>query len=138
MRIKRVFTLGVCLLVFALALLQGGPRINRTITITSGTPIQLATVPTYANRVFIQMLSGGTGIGYVMDMSNYLTSVTPNHSTSGHLTAQLQPASSTAPGGSYSDAADSAPGSGPIDISRIYIDGSNSGDTVVISYDLRN
>lgn len=128
----------IVLLCLAATSIYSGPRINQTLTITAGTPIQLATKYTPINRLLIQALTGGTGLVYVMDMSGYLSTVTPNPATSGHLTAQLAPATSTAPGGSYSDATDATPGSGPIDLSRIYIDGAHSGDTVVVSYDLRN
>lgn len=127
----------LCLLALA-ATIYPGPRYNKIYTVAAGTPIQLATVTTPANRVFIQMLTGGSGSGYVMDVSSYVAGTTPAHTTSGELVAQLCPATSTAPGCSYSDTAGSAPGSGAIDISKLWIDGSNSGDTLVVSYDLRN
>ncbi len=52
----------------------------------------------------------------------------------GDLTAQLAPASATAPGSQYEDAytAD-ADNQGDIDLSLSWIDGSHSGDTVAVS-----
>lgn len=119
-------------------------RVNHTYTVTSGTPINMATgtsgapssgdfQPVYASRVFIQMLHGGTGLGYVMD--GIPPGTTPAAGTNGHLTAELAAASLTAPGGSYSDADPNV--AGGIDIRRLWIDGSHSGDTVMVSMDLK-
>jgi hypothetical protein len=119
-------------------------RVNTKYTITAGTPINLATgtssapsagnfQPAYATRIFIQMLHGGSGLGYVMD--GIPPGTTPAVSTNGHLTAELAAASLTAPGGSYSDS-DPNPAGG-IDIRKLWIDGSNSGDTVSVSVDYK-
>jgi len=107
-------------------------RYNRKITITAGTPIRLSTTKTIVTRVFIQMAISGTSAGYVM--AGIMNGRTPASSASGDLTAQLAGASASAPGGSYSDA-DPA---GSIDLSEIWVDGANSGDTVIVSYDIRN
>jgi hypothetical protein len=127
MRLK-VLPVLTLLLALCCAPLGSSVRYNKTLTITSGTPIQLATVPTFARAIFIQMAASGSGIGYVM--AGIPPGTTPNHSTSGQLTAQLAPASATSPGGNYSD--NNALG---IDIARIWIDGANSGDTVIVSWD---
>jgi hypothetical protein len=126
-------------------------RINVTITITAGTPINLAvamglvpsaavlatTGPIPANRLLIQMLHGGSGLGYVMDMSAFIAGTVPNHSTSGHLTMELGAASPTAPGQAYGDAVAGMPAGGAIDVTRIWVDGPNSADTLVATADLR-
>lgn len=130
--------LRVILAAWLISGLYAAPRVNRTITITAGTPVQIATVTTQCNRIFIQMLAGGAGIGYVMDMSAYNPGKVPDSSVSGNLTAQLAPATNTAPGGWYTDMALPGQGTAPIDVSRIWVDGSNSGDTVVVSCDIRN
>jgi hypothetical protein len=141
MKLKRFASLAL-LLSLAIALIgQTGPRINQTFTIAAGTPINVASgttttasnAPVYAARVFIQMLSGcsSCGQGYVMDGINYPR--VPSHSNSTDLTATLAPATSTAPGGSYSD--NSLGNNGQlIDVNRLWIDGSHTGDTVVVSY----
>lgn len=128
-------------------------RQNQTITIAAGTPINVSTgltsaqmlaagyssiPPKIVNRIFIQMLIGGTGAGYVMDGIRGVTSAAqkwrvPSATVSIDLTAQLGPASATAPGGSYSDS-DNDHG---IDISTMWLDGSHTADTVQVSYDSR-
>lgn len=105
-------------------------RYNRTITVTAGTSIQLTTTSRYLVRaIFIQMAIGGSGYGAVM--AGIVNGRTPSKSTSGDLTAQLAPASATAPGSSYSDSNQLG-----IDLSTIWVDGSNSGDTIIVSYDV--
>jgi hypothetical protein len=126
----------VCL--FATSI-YSGPRYNKILTVTAGTPIQIATVSTPVNRVFIQMLAGGSGLGYVMDMSAYKAGTVPVATTSGNLTAQLcASTSATVPGCSYSDTSGAAPGSDAIDLAFLWVDGGNSGDQIVVSWDLRN
>lgn len=65
-------------LLFFLAVLmpaQAQNRYNLLITVTAGTPIQVTAglacpnCPLLVDRTLIQMVHGGTGIGYVMDLS---------------------------------------------------------------------
>ena len=112
-------------------------RITRTFTIAAGTPINVVTgVATaanesdrvYASRIFIQMLHGGSGIGYVMDGISYgRVPVTANDNP-----IELQAATSTDPGGNYTDS-DFAPGGG-VEVTKMWIDGGHTGDTVLVSY----
>lgn len=132
-------------------------RINKTLTVTASTPINIATgltaaggmtnygrlAPVWVRSVFIQMLLGGTGYGVVMDgiygvQADGISPRIPSAlgATSGDLTAQLQPATATAPGGSYGDQYPIANQQGTIDATKIWIDGSHTGDTVVVSYDV--
>jgi hypothetical protein len=136
MTFKRL-TLIALLLSLAVALVgQTGPRINQTFTIAAGTPICVGNgtgasqqTPVWAQRVFVQMLPGGTGVGYIMADINFPR--VPAHTNSTDLTATLAPASSTAPGGSYSDTSQSQ---GTMDMARFWIDGSHTGDTVAVSF----
>lgn len=136
MKLKRIVPI-VFLLSLAMALVgQTGPRINQTFTITAGTPICVGTgtttsqrAPIYAARVFVQMQTGGTGVGYVMDGINYPR--VPSHSNSTDLTATLAAASSSAPGGSYSDTSEP---NKTMDVTRLWLDGSHTGDTITVSY----
>lgn len=115
-------------------------RINRTMTVTAGTPQNVAVLlgldpafPQPARRWTAQALIGGTGAIYVMDGVRP-RGTTPAASTSGQLTAQLAPASATSPGSQYEDAytAD-ADNQGDIDLSLSWLDGSHDGDTVAVS-----
>ena len=118
-------------------------RQNMTITIAAGTPINVVTgtsvAPSYdtpavyATRVLAQMRHGGSGLGYVMD--GISLGRIPATTNAGDVTAELTPATATAPGGDYSDW-EFNPGGG-IDLRRIWIDGGNSGDTVGFSWDLK-
>jgi hypothetical protein len=125
-------------------------RINATLTITAGTPINLAVAlgvvasaaalatanPIMVNRHFIQMLAGGAGLGYVMDLDAFAVGTQANAATNGHLTAELYPASGQLPGGTYGDGA-TVLGGGLADLTKLWIDGSHTGDPVVVSVNLR-
>ncbi len=113
-------------------------RVNITITITAGTPVQISAQPKIANRIFVQMVTGGTGRGYVMD--GIPVGVTPDPTVSGQLTAELAPATATAPGGTYTDGGPgtTAATNGGIDLQRFWVGGSNTGDKIIVSYDERN
>lgn len=113
-------------------------RVNRSITITSGTPVNVwtgtgaaETTPVMARAILLQMKHGGTGIGYVL--AGISRNRVPSASNSADLSAELAPASATAPGGGYSDSAEVT----GIDVSRIWIDGSVSGDVVICTVDLK-
>ena len=130
-------------------------RYNKTITVVAGTPFNAVTGMTTAqmiangytsipetplNEIIIQMVHGGTGLGFVMTGIRGQTSPTqqwrtPSASASTDLTAELAPATATAPGGSYSDPLNN---SGIIWGDQVWIDGSHSGDTVIISYDTKS
>jgi hypothetical protein len=107
-------------------------------TVTSGTPIQLTTAHVVIDSMVIEMLKGGTGIGYVC--AGIPGGTTPSSKCSGtasnatfgttsQLGAQLASATSTAPGGSYSYPLP-VPG---LDASTFWVDGDSTSDTILIS-----
>lgn len=114
------------------------------VTISPGTPFNALTglsatqmancgpqPKTPVRALFIQMLHGGTGRGIVMDgiygfQADGISPRIPSASTPTDVTAELAAATATAPGQNYTDACD--------DISRIWVDGTVSGDTVKVSY----
>lgn len=133
-------------------------RVTKTITITPNTPINIVTglnaaqmasagmtsalAPagstffveyTVVRRLFIQMLHGGTGLGYVTKGS-IGRAPSAKGATSGDLMAELAAATATAPGGSYSDP-ENGIDRGNIEIQHVWIDG-DSADKVLVSYDL--
>lgn len=121
---------------------RAGARFNATITVVAGTPINLATltstVPDASDtrrctKISIQMAHGGTGRGLVM--SGISVGRTPAASASADLTAEIPPATAGSPGGQYYDEDDS-PSGGGILLAGIWLDGSVSGDHVVISFEL--
>ncbi len=123
----------LALLVLFTVGISADPRLNQLLTVTAGTPIQLSKTPLYVSEVLIQMATGGTGLGYVC--AGIPSGVTPAAAcgTAGQLSAQLSPASSTAPGGYYADSAQDRQGRG-IDLSQIWVDGSHSSDSIIVTY----
>lgn len=125
-------------------------RVNASPSITAGTPQCLATAlgclpaaptantqPIWANRINEQMAEGTAAYGYHMDLANFAAGTVANKATAGHVTAQIQPATTTAPGLPFTDGAP-APGlGGALDITKIWIDVSATA-TVILSVDLRN
>lgn len=110
-------------------------RINATLTIASGTPINLATgtasaapAPVWASRYFIQMAHGGSGYGKVYDGVPASRSL-----TAADITAELAAATAIAPGNAFEDW-DKSGDRGGIDVNEVWIDGSNTGDKVYASY----
>jgi hypothetical protein len=115
-------------------------RRNVKITLNPGTPVNLSVAlglvqNPMANRVFIQMATGGTGLGYVM--AGIYGGRTPATTNANDVSGELSPATATAPGGSWAD----PPGAiefslaPAIDLSTIWVDGT-AADPVRVSADL--
>lgn len=114
------------------------PRVNVTVTVASGTPVNVGAALGFgsgeqcrAQRVFVQALPASSG-GLVYVMDGIGNGRTPSSSASIDVTAVLAAATATAPGGSYSDTAD-PDGPGYIDLKEFWIDGSHTTDTVKVS-----
>ncbi len=115
----------------AISVTQNGNFLNATVTITAGTPIPLATgpIPIKVEHLLVQMLTGGTGRGLVYQGFPPNTAAASIAAATG-APAELAPASSTAPGGSYE--LNLAPNE--VQDLRIFATyGSHSGDTLLIS-----
>lgn len=124
-------------------------RVNKTLTITAGTPVNIYTEtsvgdPSFldlygkqASRVFMQMKHGGSGLGYVM---SGCANRVPSSANSSDVSAELQPATATAPGGTWSDPASGSFADTPscVPVNGIWVDGSHTGDQVIVSYDLKD
>ena len=115
-------------------------RQNTKITLNPGTPVNIAVAlslqpHTMANRVFIQMATGGTGLGYVM--AGIGGGRTPATTNANDVSGELSPATATAPGGYWAD----PPGAiefsqaPAIDLTTIWVDGT-AADPVRVSVDL--
>lgn len=122
-------------------------RINTKITLTSGTPINIAVAlglmtsaqlgkigPIYADRLLIQMAEGGTKTGYVLCL-DYNPTATPSVATVAQVCAQLLAATVTDPGGSYSDTMFARDGGGII-LNNMWVDG-DANDPVLVSANVR-
>lgn len=125
-------TIGLAALLVVLPALNA-ERHNQQITITAGTPIRVQASKYLVNRLFVQSMIGNTGAVYIM--LGVPTTAACNASNAAHLTAQLAPATATAPGGSFNDP-QGANGNSPSDVedlSQMCLDGSHSGDVVIVS-----
>jgi hypothetical protein len=117
-------------------------RINTTVTLTPGTPLNVAAqftaqpgAPLYADRVFIQMRHGGTGLGYVLDLSALKAGTTPDKTHANQVASELDIAGATGPGGSWGDTKSPQDGNG-IDLNQMWVDGDQA-DPCLISVNLR-
>jgi hypothetical protein len=128
-------------ILFVAAPLADARRVNLVasgggfLTITAGTPIRLAITKTLVDRLFIEGRHGAsTGIIYVM--LGVPVATTCNAADPSQLTAELAPATATAPGIAFNDPV-GANGNTPSDredLALACIDGTHTGDTVIVSY----
>ncbi len=118
------------ILIASLALTLWAVRTNNTVTVTAGTPVQLVATQTMVQEFIVQMAKGGAGSGIVMDMNGFPAGTVPSSTNGAHVSGHLAPATATAPGQAYSDQCVNR----CIDMSRVWVDGSNSGDTIITSW----
>lgn len=118
---------------------DAGYRYNQVITIIAGTPIQVSVDKLIVNSVMVTPKIGSSaGIIYVMH-DILPRGRTPSTSNTGDVATQLCPATATVPGCVYSDPIVAQQGNDIfVDLSLMWIDGSHSGDTVIVSYATRN
>lgn len=109
-------------------------RINQKLTVTAGTPIQIAPTGTIADEVVIQPAAGGT-VSLVYVMAG-IYGRTPSTSNATDVTTTLCPATATIPGCSYSDGTLAQPATG-VDVGAIWIDVGTSSTVVYVSYQPR-
>lgn len=121
---NRVTALTLLLVLLACLPLIGSndAQYSRTVTLTTSTLTRVFNAKTMASSVLIQMLHGGTALGYVYSTDPTIACNTNN------LVAELAPATSTSPGGSYSDNPQT-----PINLQWLCLSGS-TGDSAVLSY----
>lgn len=109
-------------------------RINQALTITAGTPVQVAPSGTIADEILILPAPGATvGITYVMAGA---TNRTPAKTNTTDVTAQLCAATATLPGCSYADGTLVQQSTG-VDVGAIWIDVATTGTVVIVSYQPR-
>ena len=140
--IKKILSIAAIVLTFA-SVASPDPQNGFIATISAGTAVRLISNPSKANPVmanslFIEPLHGGTGLVYVLYAPPDVTCTNGGAGTT--FVAELAPATSTAPGQSFtfpSNGTAAAEASGT-DIRSWCIDGSHTGDTVAVSWNLRN
>ena len=120
-------------LIFCMVMLASDAQFGKQITVTAGTPIRLVNTRTMVSSLLIQMKHGGSGLGLVYNADPAIAC------SAGTLVAELAPATATSPGGSYtfpSNGSATTESSG-FDINYVCVDGSNSGDVLVTSWNVR-
>ena len=111
---------------------------SKVITITAGTAIRVVNNSVKVSSILFQMLHGGSGLGYVLNADP--TNANCNKSTAATaFVAELAPASATAPGGSATVPSNGSATTqqGGQDLQWFCVDGSNSGDTMLVSWSPR-
>ena len=102
-------------------------------------PNRIASSQTLGDRLFVQMKTAGTGLGYVLcSNSGGIPSKANDPGSDGvssDIVAELPPAGTTYPGGTYSDP---QPGGGNFeDMAAYWVEGAVNGDKVRVSYNKR-
>ena len=129
---KKLATVFVALMLAVLPI--SAERINAQYTITAGTPIRLYGISMKVDRLFLQSRHSNTGLIYLM--AGVATSKTCNASDTSQLTAELGPGDATHPGNAFSDP-QGANGTAPPDfedLQNFCVDGTHSGDVVIVSF----
>lgn len=105
------------------------PVVGKTITITAGTAIRVLTDQnrTVVNSLLIQVDPGATGLVYILSAAIGETCTAARHTV-----ATIAPGDGTLPGGSYQ--IDLHQYESGFDVRLFCVDGSNSGDTVKVSW----
>jgi len=106
---------------------------GRIITVAAGTPVRLETEPLIVSWLYVEMLAAaGAGMGYLMLGVRPGTTPVANTNPTIQLTAS---AGATAPGGSFELRFDV---NNEIDLSRVWVDGAHTGDTVLVMYNTKS
>lgn len=131
-RLSILFAILVLLLWPVLKPVRAAGRINQSLMITSGSPIQIAPTGTIADELLIQPATGST-VGTVYVMAGIAAGRTPSKSNATDVTAQLAAATSTTPGQAYSDGTTVQQSAG-VNVGAIWIDVATTNTVVLVSY----
>ncbi len=103
------------------------------VTVTAGTPVRLAAIPTLVQRLRIRPLIGSsTAVVYVL-AQDYTTALA-QAKTANNFIDELVAATATVPGSLFE--LNRLPGGPPIDVGGYAIDGAHSADTVLCSWEI--
>jgi hypothetical protein len=130
---RLLFVLAALILLVAPASTE--PWGGKAVTVSAGTAVRLVPNRTIATSLFFQMKTGGSGKGYILYAPTSVTCALNGTGTT--FIAELQPATSTAPGGNAVIPSNPDPYGG-VDVSLYCVDGSNSGDVITTSWNTRN
>ncbi len=110
---------------------------SKTITVTAGTAIRVVNNSVRVDSILVQMLTGGSGRGYVLNSNPQNTCTKGAAGTA--FVAELGAASATSPGASATIPSNGSAANtqGGLDLQYFCVDGSNSGDTILVSWNPR-
>ena len=132
---KRLFTL---LFAFLFFLRSGStePWNGRTVTVAMGTAVRIVSISTRVSEIRFQMLPASSGgVGYVLYAPVGVTCALGGAGTA--LIAELPAASTTAPSTPVIVPANPDPVGG-LDLHGYCVDGAHTGDTILVSWNVRN
>lgn len=105
---------------------------SKIVTVVAGTPERLATNPIFVNRIIVTPLAAaGSALVYVICQD---PSVVPMTTTNNDKVTQLGTATATIPVVPF--VLNRLDGQPPLNLQEFGIDGSHSGDTVLVSYEV--
>jgi hypothetical protein len=122
-------------------------QVNTQITVVAGTPVNLSTLVSFATRapttadvvyawqLSIQMKSGSTGLGYVMDGVIIGRASGPLATNVFDLSLQISPPSAGYAAPAYNKTQPQGQDRAGIKIHELWVDGSQSGDIILVSFD---
>ena len=109
---------------------------GRTMTVTSGAAERIVTISTIVSSFLVQMdPASSAGLGYLLYAPVGTTCLKGADGTT--LIATLSPATSTAPGGNVTVPSNPDP-QGGVNLSGYCFQGSHTGDTATVSWNIRN
>ncbi len=114
------------------------PWMGQLVTVNAGTAVRLTVRnPTLATSLFAQMLPASSGgVGYILYAPKSVSCSNGGAGTT--LVATLAPATATAPGGNAVIPFPADPQNPSINVADYCFDGSHTGDTMTVSWNLRN
>lgn len=133
---KRLILIAAALLA-CVGTLSSEPQVNKTVALTTGTPVRVIANRTMANSLFVQVAPGASSVVYVLYVRD--RTITCDSSDSTQVVAILGPGTGAQPGASFTYPSNNvaASSAGGFDASLWCVQGS-TGDSVIISFDKRN
>lgn len=133
---KLLSRISVAILALVLVQQVDAIRSNQQITIAAGTPVRIASQPgTFVTHLFVQSKHSNSGLVYLL--LGVPATTTCDATNAAHLTAELGPGDSTHPGATPWIDPPATSGSRPQDsedMSLGCLDGTHSGDVVIVSF----
>lgn len=129
------WTLKIIVLLGLLVILLPAERLNYQYTLTAGSPVRIASQKMLASRLLIQNIPMASGGATIIMLGVPLATVCDS-TQAAQVTAYLAPATTTSPGGSFSDpqGANGNTATDSEDMQKACLDTTVTGTKVVVSF----